>query len=140
MRKNKLRISNYLSLTQSCRYMNTVDVTVVAFAEYHAVKRSIKDDSDSHHVFFTLNLEVLDLGHVCRLGDLPWVRIETWSSKTWDETHCLIVRIQLFRVILIVSKAFHVTKSTVIFENILWVQQSILKLLFCPNWQNQEWH
>ena len=53
--------------------MHTVGVSVVALAEDHSVEWSVKDDPHSHHVFLALDLEVLDLGHVGRLGDLPGV-------------------------------------------------------------------
>ena len=53
--------------------MDAVDVAVVAFAEDHSVERPVEDDPDPHHVLLALHLEVLDLGHVGGLGDLPGV-------------------------------------------------------------------
>jgi hypothetical protein len=65
--------------------MNTVDIAIVALAEDHAIEGSVKDDPDSHHILLTLNLEILNLGHVGRLGYLPgittaWARCHTKVS------------------------------------------------------------
>ena len=53
--------------------MNTVNVAVMSFAKYHAIEGSIEQNSNSHHVFFTLNLQVFDHGHVRGLRLLPWL-------------------------------------------------------------------
>ena len=61
--------------------MNTVDIAVVALAEDHAIEGSVKDNPDPHHVLLTLNLQILDLGHVGRLGYLPGI------SAAWARCH-----------------------------------------------------
>jgi len=55
--------------------VDAVDIAVMALAEDHAVERTVEDDPDPHHVLLTLNLQVLDLGHVGGLGDLPGVGV-----------------------------------------------------------------
>ena len=60
--------------------MDTVDIAVVALAEDHAVEGSVKDDPHPHHVFLTLNLQILDLGHVGRLGYLPGITSTAWAG------------------------------------------------------------
>ena len=69
----------YLSLSKSRRNMHTINVTVMSFRENHAIKRSIKRDSNSHHILFTLDLQILDHGHVRGLGLCPRIR-ETWNK------------------------------------------------------------
>ena len=53
--------------------MDTIDVGVVSLAEDHAVERAVKDNAHAHQVLLALDLKVLDLGHVGRLGHLPGV-------------------------------------------------------------------
>ena len=68
--------------------MDAVDVAVVAFAEDHSVERTVEDDPDSHHVLLALDLEVLDLGHVGGLGDLPGVGTAAGSGGQAESAIC----------------------------------------------------
>lgn len=66
-------VEGRLSLSYSGRNVDTVGVPEVALAKNQTVKGPIETDPDPHHVLLTLDLEVLDLGHVGRLGYLPGV-------------------------------------------------------------------
>ena len=67
-------IESGLSLSQSCRNMNTIDIAVEAFAEHHAVEGSVELDPHAEQVLLALHLQVLDLGHVGRLTVCPSIR------------------------------------------------------------------
>ena len=71
----KCDVEGRLGLSESTGHVNAIDVAVVAFAEDHSVEGPVEDDPDPHHVLLALNLKVLNLGHVGRLGDLPGIGI-----------------------------------------------------------------
>ena len=63
--------------------MNTINIAVMSFRENHSIKRPIELDSNPHHVLFTLDLQILDHGHVGGLGLLPRIR-ETCKEQKID--------------------------------------------------------
>ena len=75
-------VEGSLGLSQSGRNVDAVDIAVVALAEDHPVERPVEDDPDPHHVLLALHLQVLDLGHVGGLGDLPGVSAARGGGQT----------------------------------------------------------
>ena len=63
-----------LSLTKTGGDMDTVDVAVEALAEDHPIEGSVKLDPHAEQVLLTLDLQVLDLGHVGGLTVGPCIR------------------------------------------------------------------
>ena len=68
-------IKSGLSLTQSSRDVDTVDIAVEALAEHHSIEGSVELDPHSEQVLLALDLQILDLGHVGWLAVGPCV----WS-------------------------------------------------------------
>ena len=54
--------------------MNAIWVAVEAFAEDHAIEGSVELDPHAEQVLLTLDLQVLDLGHVGGLTVGPRIR------------------------------------------------------------------
>ena len=57
-------VEGSLSLSKSCRDVDTVDVAVESLAEDHPVERTVELDPDSEEILLALNLQVFDLSHI----------------------------------------------------------------------------
>ena len=66
-------VEGSLSLSQSSRNVDTVDVAVEPLAEDHPIERPIELDPDSEEILLALNLQVFDLSHIGRLTVGPGI-------------------------------------------------------------------